>query len=1094
MSAPCGCGCGCGSVVPGTCGCCEGVHPVTPQPVVNRPYLDTLSYRVGTHGSFLATMLARLSGPDFPKLHELAARTGDDAGIALLDAWATVADVLTFYQERIANEGYLRTATERRSILEAARLVGYALRPGVAASVYLAYTVDKDPQGNETVVTIPKGSRVQSVPQAGELPQPFETSQDVVASSAWNDLKPRLWRPLRLGPDEAPDLEKLYLDGINTNLKPGDVVLLVFGSRSEVLVPLSVQTVTPEQVVFDPSGPPLLRTMVTFQQHERTSAPAALARPATGDGAVAEIGDLLGPLRLRPPVQPAGSLALERSPKQLFGSGSDLGPRLLVAFDPSLSDSLYRTWERQTVPATSTLQSVDAMRVKAAPFGATAAPRPVLDAIGAVVGSEEWPLEDPITLGVRVTYGVIAPVDLEGAAVVAPSRVELSATVHGETSKGERSGANLSGTIPLQPDGADVTAKNGELVVGFTASLPTVTVKIQPSQTGFTVGLEGDHWEVESGEVLRHRKGDRRITIALADGPQRDEQILIVTDEILQTPQPRDVLFLDAEYNQVVPGSWAVIDRGSGRPIVLRVEEVATVAKTAYNLSAKVTRLRLSKPWLEESDLLLSAIRSTTVYVQSEPLDLAPAPVEDDVAGDSIELGELYQGLEAGRWVIVEGERTDIPRTTGVRGAELAMLSGVTQGADPTLPGDLAHTTLHLARPLAYTYKRSTVKVWGNVAEATHGESRPALPGTPNREEVLGGGDATKAFQEFPLRSAPLTYLASSNALGAESTLEVRVDQVLWHEVDSLALAGPTDRSYVTRTDDEDKTTVVFGDGRRGARLTTGIENVRAAYRTKVGRPGNVKAGQITALQDRPLGVSGVVNPLRATGGADRDSLEQARRNTPLAVKALDRLVSVQDYEDFARARAGIGKASAQALNDGRRTVVHLTIAGAGDAPVDRSSQLYRALRDSLARWGDPAQPVQVAVRELVLLVIGAGIEVDPDYRFSDVEPKVRAALLERFGFDRRELGQSVYLSEVQSAVQKVRGVVSVDVDVLGHVAETITPADLATLGDKLKPADRVPAELAHLDKGPPPVIRPAQLALLSPAIPDTLILHEVKR
>src|SRR5207244_9631883 len=136
MTTPCQCGCG--SVVPGTCGCCEGIHPATPRPVVNRPYLDALSYRVGTHESFLATMLARLSGREFPTLHELAARTGDDAAIALLDAWATVGDVLTFYQDRIANEGYLRTATERRSVLEAARLVGYELRPGVAASTYLA--------------------------------------------------------------------------------------------------------------------------------------------------------------------------------------------------------------------------------------------------------------------------------------------------------------------------------------------------------------------------------------------------------------------------------------------------------------------------------------------------------------------------------------------------------------------------------------------------------------------------------------------------------------------------------------------------------------------------------------------------------------------------------------------------------------------------------------------------------------------------------------------------------------------------------------------------------------------------------------------
>ena len=39
----------------------------------------------------------------------LTTRDPSDPSIALLDAWAVVADVLTFYQERIANEGYLPT-------------------------------------------------------------------------------------------------------------------------------------------------------------------------------------------------------------------------------------------------------------------------------------------------------------------------------------------------------------------------------------------------------------------------------------------------------------------------------------------------------------------------------------------------------------------------------------------------------------------------------------------------------------------------------------------------------------------------------------------------------------------------------------------------------------------------------------------------------------------------------------------------------------------------------------------------------------------------------------------------------------------------
>ena len=121
-----------------SCGCCSGAEQLTPAVIANRPGLDALAYRVGTHGAFLETMKARLAtlGIELPREHadedgswsdwvyplrKLTTRADDDPAIALLDSWATVADVLTFYQERIANEGYLRTATERRSVLELAR-------------------------------------------------------------------------------------------------------------------------------------------------------------------------------------------------------------------------------------------------------------------------------------------------------------------------------------------------------------------------------------------------------------------------------------------------------------------------------------------------------------------------------------------------------------------------------------------------------------------------------------------------------------------------------------------------------------------------------------------------------------------------------------------------------------------------------------------------------------------------------------------------------------------------------------------------------------------------------------------------------------
>ena len=193
------------------CGCCAGVEVATPQSEVNPPGLAALAYRVGDYATFYETMLARLSGltleipapnggppQSVMPLKGLTTRDPADPSIALLDAWAVVSDVLTFYQERIANEGYLPTAIERRSLLELSRLIGYRLRPGVAASVRLAFTVTGGFTG-----TLPAGTRAQSIPGTGESPQFFETSADLAVRDVWNALAPGLTRPQLITPPAA---------------------------------------------------------------------------------------------------------------------------------------------------------------------------------------------------------------------------------------------------------------------------------------------------------------------------------------------------------------------------------------------------------------------------------------------------------------------------------------------------------------------------------------------------------------------------------------------------------------------------------------------------------------------------------------------------------------------------------------------------------------------------------------------------------------------------------------------------------------------------------------------------------------------------
>ncbi len=216
-----------------------------------------------------------------------------------------------------------------------------------------------------------------------------------------------------------------------------------------------------------------------------------------------------------------------------------------------------------------------------------------------------------------------------------------------------------------------------------------------------------------------------------------------------------------------------------------------------------------------------------------------------------------------------------------------------------------------------------------------------------------------------------------------------------------------------------------------------------------------------------------------------------------LATMALDRLVSVRDYADFARTFAGIGKSSAVSLSDGQRQRVHLTIAGADDIPVDYNSDLYRNLRQALLQFGDPFQPIQVAVRDLMLLVVSAGVRLQPDYAWESVEPKIRAALLDAFGFQRRELGQSAFLSEVLSAIQQVKGVAFVDMEIFDSVSASAR--DISGLLKTLERKPHVQVQLARPNPNPDPDntdpdqrIFPAQLAYLTAEIPDTLILKEL--
>jgi predicted phage baseplate assembly protein len=819
------------------CGCCSGIEERTPEPIANRPGLPAIAYRVGTHSTFFSSLLAELSTANRSRLRKLTTREPEDFTIAFLDAVATAADVLTFYQERIATESYLRTATERRSVLELARAIGYELGPGAAAETALTFAIE-GALGGTPVAAVDEGTKVQSVPGPGEKPQTFETVEAIEARPEWNELVPRQTEPV------VPffDQTEAYLEGVATNLDPGDAFVIVGDERTASASNENWDFRIVESVELD---------------HER-----AVTKVTWTPG--------LG------------------TPQ----------PRV----DPSSKNARFY-----------------ALRLKATLFGSTA------------------------------------------------------------------------------PD-----------------------------------------WRTLPEEVRK------RYDPNSEESPQRDEWPGLTISAIADA---EDVIHVDGLHREILPDSWLVVGR-RGYEELFQVQEVDESAREGFGIAAKTTRLTLRGEHLNFFD---NNVRDAIVYAESTELAFAEAPIDEVVKEDEIDLDRVVTPLPAGRLVVVTGRPAGsaddaplVPELATVESTE--EVGGVTR--------------LHLENDLAGEYERGSVRIAANAAHGTHGESTA---------EPIGSGDAAKPFQRFELRESPLTHVYADTPIGRRSTLEVRIDGLRWDEVPTLFGHGPRDRVYTIRLDDDGTTKVQFGDGRTGARPPTGRENILAHYRKGLGREGNLDVGKLTLLTTRPLGVKTVTNRLPSTGGTDPEALADARTNAPLTVLTLGRIVSLDDYADFARAFEGVTKAHATWVWGRAAREVLLTVAGNDGADVPEDGPVHRKLATAIGKAGDPNAPVTVRSYESVPFRLVATIDRDEALPAEQVLADAEAALRAHFSFPARAFGAPVSLSEVLAVLHGVRGVVSVDVNSL----YTGSTADLRLSLEALVPlpgddaATARPAQLLTIDLRP---------------------------
>jgi hypothetical protein len=129
--------------------------------------LDRLPRQIATFPEFRESMLAAI--PREAALANWRARSSDDFGVMLLEMWAYICDCISFYDEAIAQEEYLRTALLRPSLRKLVALLGYLPRPAVGSRVELAILAD-----GRQPIAIPAGTAFRSGAFPGGSPQVFE--------------------------------------------------------------------------------------------------------------------------------------------------------------------------------------------------------------------------------------------------------------------------------------------------------------------------------------------------------------------------------------------------------------------------------------------------------------------------------------------------------------------------------------------------------------------------------------------------------------------------------------------------------------------------------------------------------------------------------------------------------------------------------------------------------------------------------------------------------------------------------------------------------------------------------------------------------
>lgn len=360
---------------------------------------------------------------------------------------------------------------------------------------------------------------------------------------------------------------------------------------------------------------------------------------------------------------------------------------------------------------------------------------------------------------------------------------------------------------------------------------------------------------------------------------------------------------------------------------------------------------------------------------------------------------------------------------------------------------------------------------------ASHGE----LIGLREENRATGPGDVDGEYLGVSNGTPSQRFELSETAV-VEGSIQVYVENgstfELWQQVEHLVDYGPTDAVYEIVVDADDVQFVVFGDGVSGA-IPNNAAQIKANYILGGGSIGNIAPDTLDTLINVPnftqLEIADlaskvtVTNNVAGTGGSDPESDELIRELAPQALTALNRAVSLTDYENLALSVSGAGKAKAIAST---RTSISLYVS---PLQSDEATDFYPGMIDDngtlvpRTTWYDLANRVEsfldnksligVTVSVLPPTYTRAKVVVEytkePIYSTSQVETQIKSTIRTLFGYNQLAFGDVIRPEEMEYQLNNLPLVRSAKVTALYKETETIgrntlfaAPGEVFVFGD----------------------------------------------